>query len=97
VTEAEVWGEHVLGYSHCAIGDYRVIVWQGNMSEDLSHQVCSVYLPVGARGCPDGRVLVGRRVLDTRNRAAAQVEAEELARAAIALDAGRRAGEVGAG
>lgn len=64
------------------IGRVTVIVWTGN-TDDGGRMCCSAYIPTTDRQLPDGRMLIGRRVLDTTDRTAAHAMAIDLAVAAM--------------
>lgn len=75
----------VHGYDIAIIGRYTVIVWTGSPAVDLDdgYQVMEVYIPTTDRACPDGKMIVGRRRLDTRDRSEARDAAVKIALGAI--------------
>lgn len=74
------------GYDTTTVGRYTVIVWTGSEATDLDngHQVCEAYIPTTDRDYPDGRMIVGRHRLDTRDRTVARGIAMQIALEAIA-------------
>lgn len=65
-----------------AIGRVTVIVWTGTTDPngDNGRMVCSAYVPTTDREyAPDGRMIVGRRVLDTTDRVVARSLAVAIA------------------
>jgi hypothetical protein len=66
------------------LGRLVVTVWTGEsyLDPEGGHEVCDAYVPTTDRDYPDGLMLVGRRPLGTRDRAAAKILAVEAAREA---------------
>lgn len=87
------WVTAQSGYDTAQLGRYTVIVWTGSPASDLDDgcEVMECYIPTTDRQCPDGRMVVGRRRLDTKDRATAREMALAIAYREIAyLESGPR-------
>lgn len=86
MTSAITWTTHSSGFDSTNIGRYTIVVWTGSPAVDLDdgHQVCEVYIPTTDRKLPDGKMIVGRRILDTKDRTEARAKAIQIAMPAIA-------------
>ena len=85
MTQATDWTRNTAGCDSLAIDRFTIIVWTGSpdVTLDDGYQVCSAYIPIGDREYPDGLMIVGRRILDTRDRATARTMATKIALDAI--------------
>jgi len=80
------WEPQPFGGDLAKIGRYQLIVWTGTSYVDPNGgtEVCDLYVPLGDRHLPDGKMLVNRRDLETTDRAAARDAALRVASEAIA-------------
>lgn len=84
-----MWSADPRGFDKIVLeSGVHVIVWTGSPAVDLDDgfEVCEAYYPLGHREYPDGKFIVGRRRLDTKDRARARsialsLSAERLAEA----------------
>ncbi len=74
-------------YERAELGRVVVIVWTGESYLDPvgGIEVCSAYVQVEDHQYPDGLLLIGRRHLETRERAIAKIQAVDAALTAVAM------------